>query len=69
MAGPGEALVDVTLAVLPGEARRAGAGVVAHAVDTLAPVQAAGGPRVMLGGALVVLGFTLKAWVGGGTLL
>ena len=66
MARPGEALVDVALAVLPGEARQAVARVVAHAVDTLAPVQAAGGGRVVLGGALVFLGFTLEACVGGG---
>ena len=41
MARPGQALVDVSFAVLPGEARRARARVAPDAVHTLAVVLAA----------------------------
>ena len=57
MAGPGEALVDVTLAVLPGEARRAGAVVLA------VPVGAAGAVGAGAGGAGVDQAAVL-AWRG-----
>lgn len=59
MAGPGEALVEVALAVLTNEPSRAGARVAADAVQTLASVETARLPGALLRGAVIHVLFTL----------
>lgn len=59
VAGPGEALVEVPLAVLADKPGGAGARVAADAVQTLASVETARLPGALLGGAVVHVLFAL----------
>jgi len=60
VAGPGQAFVEIPLAVFPDESRRAGARVAAHAVRTLPSVQTAGFEGAELGGAVVLVQLALE---------
>lgn len=58
--GSRETLIDVPLTVFPSEARGAGAGVAAHPIHTLAPVQTARPPGARLGSTVVHVHLTLN---------
>lgn len=64
VAGPGEALVEVPLAVLTDKPRRAGARVAADAVQTLATVETARLPGALLWGAVIHVFLTLDSCKG-----